>query len=159
MPSNRIRPIAICVFRKDDRILVPEGYDSTKEQPFYYRPLGGGIEFGEYAGEAVRREIREEIGAEVVNLEYLGVLENIFTLEGEIGHEIVFVYLAEFRDGAMYETSSIYGKDDTKDGSIQSLEALWKPITEFQSGQARLVPEGLLELLIKHRNTTALERS
>ncbi len=159
MASNRIRPIAICVFRKDERILVAEGYDSTKEQPLYYRPLGGGIEFGEYAGEAVTREIWEEIGAEVINLEYLGVLENIFTLEGEIGHEIVFVYRAEFKDGAMYETTSIYGKDDTEDGSLQSFEALWKPISEFQSGQARLVPEGLLELLMKHPTTTVLERS
>jgi hypothetical protein len=43
--KNKIRPIAICVFRHKDRILVAEGYDPVKKQTFY-RPLGGVIEFG-----------------------------------------------------------------------------------------------------------------
>ena len=46
MKKNRIRPLAICVFLNNNRILVAEGYDPIKQQTFY-RPLGGGIEFGE----------------------------------------------------------------------------------------------------------------
>jgi NADH pyrophosphatase NudC (nudix superfamily) len=62
--KKRIRPLAICVFRKDGRILVAEGYDPVKDHTFY-RPLGGAIEFGETSRQTVSRELMEEIGAEV----------------------------------------------------------------------------------------------
>ena len=42
MDTTRIRPIAICLFRNANRILVSEGFDTIK-QDYYYRPLGGGI--------------------------------------------------------------------------------------------------------------------
>ncbi|MCA9941424.1 MAG: NUDIX domain-containing protein, partial [Anaerolineales bacterium] len=58
-----IRPLVICLFRHKNHILVMEGYDPVKQQTFY-RPLGGGIEFGEHSAIALRRELREELGAE-----------------------------------------------------------------------------------------------
>ncbi|MEX2081522.1 MAG: NUDIX domain-containing protein, partial [Dehalococcoidia bacterium] len=67
-------------------MLVFRGYDAVKEQAFY-RPLGGGIEFGETAEEAVIREMREEIGAETRVMRHLMTVENLFTYEGQPGHE------------------------------------------------------------------------
>lgn len=90
--SDSIRVIAICVFRRADSILVSGAFDSVKNAMFY-RPLGGGVLAGESSRDAVVREIKEEIGCEVVDLELLGVLENVFTLEGRPGHEIVFMYM------------------------------------------------------------------
>jgi 8-oxo-dGTP pyrophosphatase MutT (NUDIX family) len=89
---NQIRPIAICVFRNNNCILVFEGYDKATDKVFY-RPLGGGIEFGEHSQETICREIMEEINLEVdeTTLKYLGTLENIFTYMDDIGHEIVQV--------------------------------------------------------------------
>jgi hypothetical protein len=52
MSNHKIRPIAICVFRHQNRILVIEAYDHIKNEK-YYRPLGGGIEFGEYSSIAI----------------------------------------------------------------------------------------------------------
>src|SRR5512141_3072532 len=89
--QNKIRALAICVFRNNNRILVFKGYDPTKDQTFY-RPLGGGIEFGETSEETVHREIKEELGEEVTDLKYLGTLENIFVFNAKPGHEIVQVY-------------------------------------------------------------------
>jgi 8-oxo-dGTP pyrophosphatase MutT (NUDIX family) len=40
--------------------LVAHGHDSVKSEDFY-RPLGGGIEFGELSEAALRREIKEEL--------------------------------------------------------------------------------------------------
>src|SRR5690349_6932913 len=89
------RPIVICLFRNEGRILADKGVDSVKGQEFY-RPLGGMIEFGEHSIDAINREIFEETKQEVRNLKYLGALENIFTYEGKAGHEIVIVYDGEF---------------------------------------------------------------
>src|SRR5215203_5535787 len=70
-----IRPLALCVFRRGDKIFVAEGHDAKANKTFY-RPIGGGIDFGERAIDTVRREVQEEIAAEVSNLVYLGTLEN-----------------------------------------------------------------------------------
>ena len=135
-----IRPIAICLFRQDDSILVFEGYDPYRDEVFY-RPLGGGINFGEHSRDALIREIREEIGAEITNITYLAALENIFTHKANPGHEIVMLYDAEFVDPSFYEQFQLTGVED--DGT--PFEVLWKPISDFQ--QDILYPTGLLELL------------
>ena len=135
-------PLAICIFRKEDQVFVGELYDASKDEVFY-RPLGGMIEFGEPAREAVKREVQEEIEAEVINLRYLGALENLFTHEGEFGHEIVLVYEGDFADKAFYEAESVRAQED--DG--MTFTARWKPLQEFREGKAPLYPDGLLRLL------------
>ncbi|HSO12336.1 MAG TPA: NUDIX domain-containing protein [Anaerolineales bacterium] len=143
MKKNRIRPLAICVFRNNDRILVAEGYDPVKKQSFY-RPLGGGIEFGEYSEQTVHRELMEEIGAEIGELKYLGTLENIFIFNGETGHEIVLVYDGVLNESGLYEQAVIGGKEADIN---ESFEAVWKNLNEFGEGRSILYPTGLLELL------------
>lgn len=143
MKKNRIRPLAICVFRNNDRILVAEGYDPVKKQSFY-RPLGGGIEFGEYSEQTVHRELMEEIGAEIGELKYLGTLENIFIFNGETGHEIVLVYDGVLNESGLYEQAVIEGKEADIN---ESFEAVWKNLDEFGEGRSILYPTGLLELL------------
>lgn len=150
MTPRLIRPLAICVFRDDDRILVFEGYDPSKDQVFY-RPLGGGIEPGEYAKEAIVREMREEIGAEITNVHQIGTLENIFTFNGKPGHEIVMVFDAAFAERSIYARERFEGKED----SGASFKAVWKSLKEF-CGQdaAPLYPNGLLDLLIRVERPT-----
>ncbi|UED82197.1 NUDIX domain-containing protein [Lysinibacillus sp. CD3-6] len=64
MRAEQIITKAICLFRNDDLILVAEGFDEVKGE-FYYRPIGGKIEFGETSAEAIQREVREEIEANI----------------------------------------------------------------------------------------------
>ncbi|WP_174616092.1 NUDIX hydrolase [Virgibacillus ihumii] len=142
MKKGIIRPLAICVFRHNDSILVAEGYDSVKDD-YFYRPIGGGIEYGESSADAVVREVMEEIEADIYALNYLGTVENVFTFNGEVGHEIVMVYDASFADKSFYNLETFEGKED--DGSIFKL--MWCPINDFQNGKLRLVPKNLLELV------------
>jgi 8-oxo-dGTP pyrophosphatase MutT (NUDIX family) len=143
MKPGQIRPIAICVFRDKDRLFLMECYDPTKKETFY-RPLGGAIEFGEHGRESIVREIREEIGAEIKDLTYIDVIENIFVYDGKPGHEIVLVYEANFVDSHLYRVESVRCRDDGEE-----FVATWKPIAGFRAGEAPLYPEGLLDLLDK----------
>ena len=141
---NQIRPLAICVFRNKDRILVFEGSDPIKGETFY-RPLGGGIEFGEYGEEAVRREIMEELHTEIKDLNYLGMLENVFVFNGTPGHEIVMVYDGVLVDLRLYDQSVI----SVIEANGEDIRAMWKNLDEFGVGKSILYPVGLLEMLRK----------
>jgi ADP-ribose pyrophosphatase YjhB (NUDIX family) len=139
--ARAIRPIAICILHHDDEILVMEARDESRDLTFY-RPLGGGIEFGERSVAAVRRELREEIGAELEAVSLLTILENVFEFEGEAGHEIVFVYAATFADPSLYERRAFV----VTEGST-TLPAVWRRLSEFDMAEAPLYPDGLLAYL------------
>lgn len=137
-----IRPIAICVIRNRNRILVFEAHDHVKHQTFY-RPLGGGINFGEHAADAVARELREELGAAISAPKYLATLENIFTLNGQPRHELVWIYEASLLDAALYHEERLVAREE--DGNTSPVS--WMPIEDFRTGRAILYPDGLLDLL------------
>ncbi len=141
---SHIRPIAICVFRNDDRILVFEGHDSIKHET-YYRPLGGGIEFGESGEEAIRREIIEELHSGIEELQHLGFLENIFIHNGKMGHEIVTVYDGVLKESRLYEQVEM----EVEEANGERIRVLWKTLDEFREGKSILYPDGLLAYLGK----------
>lgn len=58
----------------------------------YHRLIGGSVELGETHRDAIIREIKEELGATVHDLTWLATVENIFRIDGTLGHEIVFLY-------------------------------------------------------------------
>ena len=139
---NQIRPIALCIFRNNDRILVFEGHDPVKGEIFY-RPLGGGIEFGERSEDAVRRELKEEINVDVGEIRYLGTLENIFIFNGNSYHEIVLIYDGTLTESGLYDQAVITGKEANGD----DIRAMWKSLDEFETGNLILYPDSLLNLL------------
>lgn len=142
MTANYIRVIAICVFRHGDKILVFEAFDTVDKKPFY-RPLGGSVEFGETAEAAIKREIREELGLEAIDLRLLEILESFFTNEGKKGHEIVYVFDGRFQDESAYQKDSFIVTED----SGETLTARWHKL-DFFNDYHRLVPEALVSLLI-----------
>jgi 8-oxo-dGTP pyrophosphatase MutT (NUDIX family) len=140
---SQIRPLAICIFQRNGKILVSEEHDPAKGETFY-RPLGGGIEFGEDSRDAIHRELMEEIGAEAKDLVYLGTIENIFTFQGEPGHEIVQVYDGSLVEPGLYEQDAISGYE--VDMNL-AMKVIWKRLDEFAPGGLILYPDGLYELL------------
>ncbi|MBD1910469.1 MULTISPECIES: NUDIX domain-containing protein [unclassified Leptolyngbya] len=146
MGANQIRVIAICVFRCEDEILVAEEFDHVKETPFY-RPLGGGVEPGELAIAAIQREILEELEESIHQVQLLGVLENLFEYEGKPGHEIVFVFDGQFVNPDITQQTILRGMDS----GDHVIQARWRSLDSFDSYH-RLVPEGLMQLLITQPN-------
>jgi 8-oxo-dGTP pyrophosphatase MutT (NUDIX family) len=104
--SNQIRVLALGLIREGDRIFISEGYDPVKQQTFY-RVMGGGVEFGETSYDALKREFQEEIQAELTNIKYLGCLENLFTFNGQPGHEIIQLYQCDFVDPKFYQLEQL----------------------------------------------------
>lgn len=145
MKKPRIRVLALCVFRQKDRILVSCLNDPAKGEAFY-RPLGGGVKFGESAAEAMQREIQEELYTPVKGLKLLGVLENRFTYNGRPGHEIVFVYDGVFENEKLYAMENV----PAREGDERPIRTKW--IDPYCEGLKKpLYPQGLRELLLDCR--------
>lgn len=137
--GSSIRPIALGLIRRRAQILVFEGRDDVKGETFY-RPLGGGVEFGERSDDALKREFREELDADIEVGELRGVLENVFAWQDNPGHEIAFVYAAEFIDPGLYAKDEMRILDDPA-------TARWVDVEDFTNGSKILYPTGLTELL------------
>ncbi len=135
-----VRVKAVCLFLHTGRLLAIDGFDPTKQQRFWV-PVGGRVEFGETSRDAIVREVREELGVEITDLRQLGVSENLFTFDGQQGHEIVFIYDAQFTDPLLYETEEIQGLENGEE-----FTAHWIDPLAPKDGRP-LYPDGLPELI------------
>lgn len=125
---------AMCLIEHNGRLLVCEGYDKVKKEKFF-RIIGGGINFGEKAEDALRREVREELDSGLENLRFLTVIEDIFTYAGEMGHEITFLYKGDLTNKDIYTKESIPILDNPDDFPAQ-----WVPISDVIEDKVILYP-------------------
>lgn len=139
-----IRGKSIVIFQYQNSYLFTVCYENTTDKLFYI-PVGGGIEFGEYSFEAAEREILEEVGLEIENLQLIDVSENIFTYNGIDEHEIVFAYKADFKNKAAYRSTLQGGLNDK--GS--QIKFAWATIQEIKDKKIAVYPMCLLEILEK----------
>lgn len=83
MNSNEtIRVIAFCILIYNNKLLLSKSYDNVNSE-YFYRPLGGGLEFGEKSIDAVKREFQEEVNEEIKDLKLMGIIENIFIFKAK----------------------------------------------------------------------------
>jgi ADP-ribose pyrophosphatase YjhB (NUDIX family) len=128
-----IKAMAVIRRPRDGALIVSEPADAS-----FQRPLGGHVEFGEYALDTIHREFGEEIGQRLTGVRLLGVLENIFPWQGGTEHEVVFIFSAAFADEGAYEIEEQVIADDTES------RVIWRaPGTESPP----LYPAGLTELI------------
>ena len=136
---KEIRPIVLGIAIKDNKLLVSEGFDKIKKQTFY-RCLGGGIEFLEKSSDALKREFKEEIGADITIKDFLGISENIFTYQGKKAHELIFFYSIELSNNDYKEEYYIIEEDDCG-------IAKWINIDEFKNKTKILYPNEIFKYL------------
>lgn len=98
--NGTIRPLALALITKGNKVLANKGYD-FKKQKYFYRLPGGGIDFYEKAEDTIWRELKEENGIDVFVGKQLGVVENLFEFNGKKGHEIAIVFQAELSEADM----------------------------------------------------------
>ena len=141
------RVVALGLLLHHDHVLLTDAYDATSGEHFS-RPIGGSVEVGERAAEAVVREYLEEFGLRVEVIAPLGVVENLFDYEGQPGHEIVFEFVLHFAAGATVE--DFQPLTSIEDGRHV---ARWVPLAEALGGLSSLKPEGLEARLADWVNT------
>ncbi|MGH0693392.1 NUDIX hydrolase [Bacillus cereus] len=127
-----------------DRLLIQE-YHTEGET--YYRPLGGSIELGEKSAHTVIREFTKELHTEIEIINYLGCLENVFHLDGGIGHEIIQLYSLRLLDTSLYEMKILNIQDEET-----VAYAKWIPITAFIQKEKILYPDGVLKYIQKKKD-------
>ena len=122
------------------RVLVQD-YAATGGVPSY-RPLGGAIDHGELAEVAAKREIQEELGAEITDtFGCLGCLRTSIRKTTRTGTRSCFMFEARFVDASLEEAERLVGME----GDGDRIEAVWLDVSEPLD--APLYPPGLLELL------------
>ncbi len=147
---RRPRVLALGLLLHRDHVLLAEAYDEKKDEPLrFYRLIGGGVDFGEHAADAVVREHLEEFGLHVEVLAPLGVVENLFEYEGRPRHEIVFEYVLRFAPGS--EAADLEPLRTLKGETPQV--GRWVPLAEALGGLYALKPDGLEARLAEWVNT------
>lgn len=140
--SARLRdvPVDRSAIRVKAMLIAPNGgrtahavsvHAPTLENPRgFHRLIGGSVELGERHLDTIGREITEELGAAVRDLVLLDTVENIVTIDGVIGHEIVFLCT-----GQLEPQPPAAGATLTEiDGSV--VPVVWRSI----SGEGETVP-------------------
>lgn len=138
---GKIRVLALGLIRDGSRIFISEGYDPVRSRTFY-RAMGGGINFGETSLEALKREFYEEIQAELTNIQYLGCLENLFTYNGQPGHELIQLYQCDFADPKFYQIEQLAFAEGKR-----KKRALWVESDRFKNQELTLFPDKFTKYL------------
>lgn len=149
--TPRIGAVALGVIVQDGHLLL-EPMASWLNVGLMWRPIGGFIEFGEYAADAVVREFKEELNRDVEVIRQLGVYENRVTFDVAAGplavHEVAFLYELRFANHDQppdLEALASF-EQDAPPGAEHST-AHWLPIAELQAGEHPVFPLDLLEKL------------
>jgi ADP-ribose pyrophosphatase YjhB (NUDIX family) len=137
----RVKALAVIYNKSRTHHVICQGYDKSKQQT-YHRSLGGSVELGEPAAQAVVREIREELGATLADVRLLGVLENIFSIDGELGHEVDFIF-----EGRLEEGDVVPLEGGTYLDVDVPMRVEWRPVEDAELS-VPLYPEGV-RLLMK----------
>lgn len=127
--SQTIEIIARGIIIHNEKILLCKG----RIQDNYYFP-GGHVEFDENSIQALKREIKEETGADIINSSFIGALENQFTQDRETKHELNIVFEAHLA------STNIQNLED-------HIECIWIPLTKYK--ETFILPESLKEKVFR----------
>ncbi|MEM9777864.1 MAG: NUDIX domain-containing protein, partial [Chloroflexota bacterium] len=141
--KKRPRNKAICIVRKENSVLLIDTHAPDNPEFRVCVPFGGGVDFGEHSRDAAARETLEELGAVVINLRRMDVIENMFTYKDELYHEVLFAWEGEFEDKTLYEKEEIQGVESTGEPFI----CRWIDVELIKDEKVFFFPKQLIPLL------------
>ncbi len=101
MSVPRIRPLALCIFQKDQQLLVYEGYDPVKQKLSIARSAAA-LNLANRAHKPLCADARR-VACRDLQSPLSRLLRKHFVYNGIPGHELIQVYRAEFVDSGLYD--------------------------------------------------------
>lgn len=91
--NQRVNAVVRALIFHDDHLLATQWQQRDERVAF---PIGGRVEFGEPLVNSLRREVREETGAEITDHRLVYFAENLFTTQAGVQyHEYGWYFLVE----------------------------------------------------------------
>lgn len=122
----RVKAMLVIPDAEGSRHLVSRNQPTDENPRGYHRLVGGSVELGETHREAIVREVDEELGARILDLTYLGMIENIFRFNGELGHELVALYSGRLDPAPPDDGGTL----TESDGSV--VPVVWRPFDDAE---------------------------
>lgn len=127
--NNEMEIIVRALIVRDRKILVCQ----TEGREYFFLP-GGHVEFNETMRQALRRELYEEMGAILKDIQFIGGIENLFDQDGRRHHEISFVFMADI------DIQNVVSKES-------HVSFYWFPMDKFI--ESRIVPPALKDVVLQ----------
>ncbi len=127
--GNKFEILARALIIEDGSLLVCK----NKTEGHSFLP-GGHVEFGEKAEQALKRELKEEMGLETEIRQFAGIVENMFTQDGITHHEVKLIYEVSL------PTKDIVSKESW-------IEFEWVTLNDLV--RVNFLPAGLREVVVQ----------
>lgn len=88
--------VVVALLRRDNKLFIARRADTKTTFPGCYELIGGHVDPGEVLEDALRREVREEVGVEVT----VGQIVGAFTYESEDTFKVEICYMCELADAS-----------------------------------------------------------
>lgn len=128
---------------RDNMVLLQK---HREEEEFYI--IGGHIVNLETTEDALKREFKEELGADIVVDDLTAVAELFYPWEGTPWHQICFYYRVHLEDEKSMPLEGIIHGHDELGGQKFDLDFCWVPLDRLEKG-LELYPPQLIPIILE----------
>lgn len=87
------------IIPQNGKILLDQRHSDSRFEPNKWEFPGGKVDFGEHPEEALKRELKEELGTLIETGPLYEVLSHVYDNKGDIRHVVLLFYICKISQG------------------------------------------------------------